>query len=117
MPDTACQLPVIMESNSTRAEAAREDLDGPTLAAMFRAQGRAADMINNDPVKYVHYFVDEAGGRLETHELQTRRLLYSAPVPYTRERFDDTYQWMQGYPDLVASGAVYEEVVDNRAWE
>jgi len=24
---------------------------------------------------------------------------------------------MQGYPDLVAPGATYEEVVDNRAWQ
>lgn len=110
-------LRVIIESHSTRAEAASDDLDGPTLAAMFRAQARAADMINNDPVKYAHYFVEEANGRLEVQELHTRRLLYRAPAPYTRERFEDTYQWMQGYPDLVAPGAVYEEVVDNRAWE
>ena len=33
---------VIMESNSTRAEAASDDLDEPTLAALFRAQARAA---------------------------------------------------------------------------
>ena len=103
---------VIMESNSTRAEAASDDLDGPTLAAMFRAQARAAEMINNNPAKYVHYFVDEAKGLLEPQELQTWRLLYGPPTPYTRERFEDTYNWMQGYPDLVAPGAVYEEVVD-----
>jgi hypothetical protein len=49
--------------------------------------------------------------------LQTWRLLYSPPAPYTRERFQDTYGWMQGYPNLVAPGATYEEVVDNRAWQ
>jgi hypothetical protein len=38
-------------------------------------------------------------------------------VPYTRERFEDTYDWMLGYPDLVAPGATYDSVVDNRAWE
>ncbi|MFP6635139.1 MAG: hypothetical protein VCB79_04340, partial [Dehalococcoidia bacterium] len=48
---------VIMESHTTRAEAASDELDGPTIAAMFRAQARAAEMINNDPSKYVHYFV------------------------------------------------------------
>ena len=65
-------LRVIMESNSTRAEA-RDDLDGPTLAAMFRAQdgptlaamfraqGRAAEMINNDPRRFEHYFVTGVG--------------------------------------------------------
>jgi NitT/TauT family transport system substrate-binding protein len=108
---------VIMESNSTRAEAASDDLDGPTLAAMFRAQARAAARINTDPRKYAHYFVAEAQGLLEPHELQTWRLLYGPPAPYTRERFQDTYRWMQGYPNLVAPGATYDEVVDNRAWQ
>jgi NitT/TauT family transport system substrate-binding protein len=108
---------VIMESNSTRAEAASDDLDGPTLAAMFRAQTRAAALINADPAQYAHYFVVEAKGLLEPQELQTWRLLYGPPAPYTRERFQDTYRWMQGYPNLVAAGATYEEVVDNRAWQ
>ena len=108
---------VIMEAHSTRADAASDDLDGPTLAAMFRAQARASEMINQDPAKYAHYFVEEASGLLEPHELQTWRLLYGPPTPYTRERFNDTYQWMLGYADLVAPGATYEEVVDNRAWE
>jgi len=33
---------VLIESHSTRSEAAGEELDGPTLAKMFRAQARAA---------------------------------------------------------------------------
>ena len=56
-------------------------------------------------------------GLLEAHELQAWRLLYGPPAPYTRERFDNTYHWMLGYPDLVISGATYEDTVDNRAWE
>lgn len=108
---------IIMESNSTRSEAANDELDGPTLAAMFRAEGKAAEMINSDPGKYAHYFIEEADGLLEPGELQTWRLLYAPPAPYTRKRFEDTYQWMLGYPDLVEPGATYETVVDNRAWE
>ena len=107
---------VIMESHTTRAEAASDELDGPTLAAMFRAQATAAEMINNDPSRYVHYFVTESKGLLEPQDLNTTRLLYGPPAPYTAERFEDTYRWMQGYPDLVASGATYDAVVDNRAW-
>ena len=30
-------------------EAAGDDLDGPTLAAMFRAQTRACELLANDP--------------------------------------------------------------------
>ena len=108
---------IIMESHSTRSEAAGDELDGPTLAAMFRAEARAAEMINTHPEKYVHHFVAEAGGLLEASEVQTWRLLYGPPAPYTRERFDYTYQWMLGYPDLVTPGATYESSVDNRAWE
>jgi NitT/TauT family transport system substrate-binding protein len=108
---------IIMESHSTRSEAAGEEMDGPTLAAMFRAEAEAAAMINANPARYAHYITEEARGLLEPHELQAWRLLYAPPAPYTRERFERTYQWMLGYPELVAPGATYESIVDNRAWE
>jgi NitT/TauT family transport system substrate-binding protein len=107
---------LIMECHSTRSEAAGDELDGSMLAAMFRAHAHAAELINRHPDRYAHYLLAEAQGLLEPGELQTWRLLYAAPVPYTRERFDATYQWMQSYPDLVAPGATYEGTVDNRAW-
>ncbi len=110
-------LRVLMESHSTRSEAASEELDGPTLAAMFRAEAVAAEMINADTKKYAHYFIEEVQGLLEPGEFQDWRLLYGPPVPYTRERFDDTYAWMLGYQGLIESGSTYEQVVDNRAWE
>jgi NitT/TauT family transport system substrate-binding protein len=108
---------ILMESHSTRSEAAGDEMDGPTLAAMFRAEAEAAHMINTHPARYAHYLTAEARGLLEPHELQTWRLLYAPPAPYTQERFERTYQWMLGYPDLVTPGATYEAVVDNRAWE
>ena len=110
-------LRVLMESHSTRSEAASEELDGHTLAAMFRAEAVAAEMINADTKKYAHYFIEEVQGLLEPGEFQDWRLLYGPPVPYTRERFDDTYAWMLGYQGLIESGSTYEQVVDNRAWE
>jgi NitT/TauT family transport system substrate-binding protein len=108
---------ILMESHSTRSEAASDDLDGPTLAAMFRAEARAAEMINQHPERYAYYLVQEAQGLLEPHELQTWRLLYGPPMPYTRERFAATYEWMQSYPGLITTEANYDTVVDNRAWE
>jgi NitT/TauT family transport system substrate-binding protein len=107
---------ILMESHSTRSEAASDNLDGPTLAAMFRAQARAAALINRNPGRYAHYLLKEVKDLLEPQELQTWRLLYGPPAPYTRERFQATYDWMRSYPDLVAPGATYESVVDNRAW-
>ena len=108
---------ILMESHTTRSEAASEALDGPTLAAMFRAETVAAEMINADPNKYAHYFLNEVEGLLEPEEFQSWRLLYGPPVPYTRERFDDTYSWMLSYSGLIETGSTYEDAVDNRAWE
>ncbi len=107
---------ILIESHSTRSEAASNDLDAPTLAAMFRAQARAVKVLEKDPTPYLHYFAAETGGLLEPHELRTSRLLHAPPQPYTRERFDDTYSWTAKW-DMVVPGATYENTVDNRAWE
>jgi len=108
-------LRILIESHSTRSEAASDELDGKTLAAMFRAQARAVKDIEKDPTPYIHYFIRETGGLLEPHEFQTWRLLHAAPQPYTRERFDDTYNWTVKW-NRVVPGATYENSVDNRAW-
>ena len=109
-------LRILIESHSTRSEAASDDLDGKTLAAMFRAQARAVEDIEKDPTPYVHYFTRETGGLLEPHEFQTWRLLHAAPQPYTRERWDDTYNWSVRW-NMTVPGATYENIVDNRAWQ
>jgi NitT/TauT family transport system substrate-binding protein len=107
---------ILIESHSTRSEAAGDDLDGPTLARMFRAQARAVKLLEKDPTPYVHYFIRETGGLLEPREFQTWRLLHAAPQPYTRERFDDTYNWTVKW-NMTVPGATYETIVDNRAWQ
>ena len=107
---------ILIESHSTRSEAASDDLDAATLAAMFRAQARAVKVLEKDPTPYIHYFAAETSGLLEPHELRTSRLLHAPPQPYTRERFDDTYSWTAKW-DMVVPGATYENTVDNRAWE
>lgn len=109
-------LRVIMELHSTRSEAAGEELDGPTLAKMFRAEARAAEAVANDPGRYAHYLVEEAGGELEPRNIKLARILNAPPEPYTRERFDHTYNWTLGW-GLVPAGATYENTVDNRAWQ
>src|SRR5499426_1542211 len=70
-------LRILIESHSTRSEAAGDDLDGPTLARMFRAQARAVEEIEKDPTPYIHYFITETGGLLEPQEFQTWRLLHA----------------------------------------
>ena len=109
-------LRVLMESHSTRSEAAGDELDGDTLAKMFRAEAEAAAAIDKDPGRYEHYFIEEAGGLLAKGDLKLSRLLNAPPEPYTRERFDHTYQWTLDW-GLVPPGATYENTVDNRAWQ
>jgi NitT/TauT family transport system substrate-binding protein len=107
---------VIIESHSTRSEAAGTELDGPTLAKLFRAEARAAEAIEQHPEKYAHYLLEEAGGLIDLRDLKLSRILNAPPVPYTRDRFNDNYQWTLGW-GLVPPGATYENTVDNRAWQ
>ena len=106
---------ILIESHSTRSEAASDDLDAKTLAAMFRAQSRAVEVLEKDPTPYIHYFVAETGGLLKPEDVRISRLLHAPPQPYTRERFDDTYNWTTKW-NMVVPGATYENTVDNRAW-
>jgi NitT/TauT family transport system substrate-binding protein len=108
-------LRILIESHSTRSEAASDEVDGPTLAAMFRAQAQAVADIERDPTPFVHYLVAETGGRLDAKDFQAWRLLHAPPQPYTRERFDDTYRWTVKW-NMTVPGATYENTVDNRAW-
>jgi NitT/TauT family transport system substrate-binding protein len=107
---------VLIESHSTRSEAAGDELDGQTLAKMFRAEARAAAAIDKNPEKYAHYILEEAGGAIKPGELKLGRMLNAPPQPYTRERFDDNYNWTLSW-GLVPPGATYENTVDNRAWQ
>src|SRR3989454_1531575 len=104
---------ILIESHSTRSEAAGDDLDGKTLAAMFRAQARAVEEIEKDPAPYIHYFIKETGGLLDPHEFHTWRLLHAPPQPYTRERFEDTYNWTVKWK-MTVHGATSENNFDNR---
>jgi NitT/TauT family transport system substrate-binding protein len=108
-------LRILIESHSTRSEAASDEVDGPTLAAMFRAQARAVELLDKDPTPFVHYLIAETGGRLEAGDFQTWRLLHGAPRPYTRERWEDTYNWTVKW-NMTVPGATYDNTVDNRAW-
>jgi NitT/TauT family transport system substrate-binding protein len=57
-------LRILIESHST-SEAAGDDLDGPTLAKMFRAQARAVELIEKDPTPYVHHCGDRRPPRAQ----------------------------------------------------
>jgi hypothetical protein len=83
---------------------------------MFRAEAAAAEVIDESPEKFAHYLIEEARGLLELEDLKLERIVNAPPEPYTRERFDHTYQWTLEW-GLVPAGATYENTVDNRAWQ
>src|SRR3954469_4401848 len=66
---------VIMESHSTRSEAASEELDGKTLRSMFEAEAQAAEAIDKTPEKYARYLIEEAGGLVELKDLKVERFV------------------------------------------
>jgi hypothetical protein len=114
-----------------RAEAGPQDPGGVALDACrgrrgrprrrdaqedVQRQARAVELIEKDPRPYVKYLVAETGGLLEPHEFQHWRLLHAPPQPYTRERWEDTYNWTVGW-NMTVPGATFENTVDNRAWE
>jgi NitT/TauT family transport system substrate-binding protein len=109
-------LRILIESHSTRAEAAGDELDAETLKKMFRAQARGVEALEKDPTPFIKYFVAETGGLIEERDFQSWRLLHAPPTPYTRERFDDEYNWTVRW-NMTVPGATFENTVDNRAWE
>ena len=109
-------LRILIESHSTRSEAAGDDLDGATLRKMFNAQARACEVLEKDPTPFIKYLVAETGGLLDPKDFQAWRLLNAPPTPYTRERWDDTYNWTVKW-NMTVPGATFENTVDNRAWE
>jgi NitT/TauT family transport system substrate-binding protein len=109
-------LRILIESHSTRAEAAGDELDGETLKKMFRAQARAVEALEKDPSPFIKYFVAETGGLIEERDFQAWRLLNGPPTEYTRERFEDEYNWTVKW-NMTVPGATFENTVDNRAWE
>src|SRR5690554_7118155 len=46
---------LLIESHSTRADAAGDDTDAEPLQQMFRAHSRAVEVLEEDPRPYVHY--------------------------------------------------------------
>ena len=92
--DAADRVEVIQRGAEIRPAGAQT---GSTLRKMFNAEARAAEAIQRNPTKYLHYLLEEAGGELEARDFKISRILNAPPQPYTRERFDHNYQWTLGW--------------------
>ena len=79
-------------SRTPRAEAAGDELTDPRSRNVQRAGTRGrGDREEPAEVRALPRARDRR--LLEPEELQTWRLLHAAPQPYTRERWEDTYNW------------------------
>ena len=76
----------------------------------------AARLEQPHPLRYLQPLIYRLRGRIQERDFQSWRLLHGPPVEYTRERFDDEYNWTVKW-NMTVPGATYENTVDNRAWE
>ena len=82
-------------------------------AALFVASGGCETRDRSNPLDPYN---NETGGLIEERDFQSWRLLNGPPTEYTRERFEDEYNWTVKW-NMTVPGATYENTVDNRAWE
>ena len=114
----------VCEGHYLGAESASDDMDPETFAAINRAVGNAADMINADKRKYLHYLIDDPSfaeaaakyGGLTPEDFHLPRLRYTRPAVYTDEMVEDTYNWLTRW-GLLSDEACTADLVDNRIAE
>ncbi|MEQ3554322.1 nitrate ABC transporter substrate-binding protein [Pseudonocardia nematodicida] len=58
---------------------------------------RAVDLINADRARWTPLIAAEAGDRLDPADLRKDHFRYTHLVPYTEQRFTETYAWMRSW--------------------
>jgi NitT/TauT family transport system substrate-binding protein len=107
---------LLVEAFYVGAEIASPQLDPETYAAIQRAVTKAVHKINEDPLPWVHYLIEDVPEdivKLEPSDFRRYRLRYTEPVPYPAEEFQRTYDWMVKW-DLIPEDADFVQIVDNR---
>ena len=106
----------VAESFYVGSEIADQNVDPEVYASINRAIVRAVADINDDIRPYLHHFVDEVPadlGSIEESDLQTWRLRFTDPAPYTQDEFDQTYRWLLKW-GLIEPDSDFQSLVDNR---
>ena len=112
---------ILTEAFFNSTDVARDDLDTETLAALFRALGRAVDYLNADPRhkrRYVHYMLEDIPddfrwGKPDVDEFRLSRLRFRPPGPYPEQEFELTADLMVRW-GLLSPDATYQRTVDTR---
>lgn len=92
------------------------DLGEEAYQRLNKAVKKAVALINRDPLRYVHYMIDEIpehyARQITTRDFNLARLRYVNPAPYTQEEFTRVYNWMLTW-DLVGPNADFSKMVRN----
>ncbi|GAB3912351.1 hypothetical protein GCM10011575_37290 [Microlunatus endophyticus] len=107
---------LIAEAFYTGSEIASPDVEPEVYEAIDRAIRKAVADISSDVRPYLHYFVDEVPedlGSISENDIQTWRLRYTDPAPYSQKEFDQTYRWLLKW-GLVESGSDFGSLVTNQ---
>jgi len=113
---------ILTEAFFTSTDVARDDLDGRTLSALFKALERAVEYLNEDPKhksRYIHYMLEDIPedypwGKPTIDDFRLSRLRFRPPSPYSEEEFNLTADLMIRW-NLLPSEATYSNMVDPRA--
>jgi NitT/TauT family transport system substrate-binding protein len=110
-------LQKIIETHYVGSEIAASGVDAETWAAANRALLEATRRINNDKRKYLHYLIDALPAKyaalITPEDFHLPRLRYADPEPYSRDEFEQTYNWLVGW-GLVSPDSNFTKLVDNR---
>ena len=97
-------------------DAATEEIDAETYAAINRALSEAVRRMNANKKAYVHYFIDHDQApevqALAIDDFNLNRLQYIQPgTPIPEDELRRTYEWMVSW-DLIDAGHTVEELVN-----
>lgn len=107
---------IIAEAHYVGLEIGSPELDEETFAAINRAIRRAVKDLQDDPLRYVKYLIDDVSEdivHLEPSDFRRNRLRYADPAPYSEVDFRRTYNWMVKW-GLIAPDVTFTQIVDNR---
>jgi len=107
----------IIETHYVGSEIAADGVDQEAWEAAQRALKEAVRLINADKRKYVHYLIEALPERyanlIGPDDFHLPRLRYVDAEPYSREEFEQTYEWLVSW-GLVSNEARFDALVDNR---
>lgn len=107
---------IIAEAHYVGLEIGSPELNQETFEAINKAIRRAVKDLQENPLLYVKYLIDDVSEEivhLEPSDFRRNRLRYVDPAQYPEADFRRTYDWMVKW-GLIEADATFKQIVDNR---